>query len=43
MAHAVQVATVVVRLKRLTTDDLPTAISEFVQNVIWAGAYLPHE
>ena len=29
-AQAVQVATVVVRLKDLTNDDLPAAISQFV-------------
>ena len=42
-AQAVQVATVVVRLKDLTNDDLPAAISQFVLNVTRAGAYLPHE
>ena len=42
-AHAVGVATVVVRRKRVDTDDLPTAISEFVHDVIRVGAYLPHE
>jgi hypothetical protein len=42
-AHPVPVTTVVVRRERLVAGDLPTAISEFVHDIIRTGAYLPRE